>query len=44
MEVVLALLVFALLIVAWLVLPGSAITVEETQGWTASEALLTPAA
>ncbi|GEM_PF-4563288 len=43
MELILALIVFALLIVAWLVLPGS-FTVEETPAWSSSEALqMTPA-
>lgn len=43
MELILALIVFALLIVAWLVLPGS-VTVEETPAWSSAEGLqMTPA-
>ncbi len=43
MELTLALIIFAILIVAWIALPGS-VTVEETPAWSSSEALqLTPA-
>jgi hypothetical protein len=43
MELMLALIVIALLIATWIVLPGS-VTVEETPVWTTAEATqLTPA-
>lgn len=43
MELLLAMIVFALLIVAWIGLPGT-VTVEETATWNSGEALaLTPA-
>jgi hypothetical protein len=42
MELVLALIVFGLLIVTWIALPGS-VTVEETPAWNTNEALqMTP--
>ena len=38
MELALALIIFAAMIVVWLTLPGS-VTTEETQNWTPAESM-----